>query len=335
VCVQSWGVLYGDSPLSTGDVSYITAMEREIISAVELAASSITTHLVFEDAALILQIVLDIVLESPSPSLLLNTTWLQAVGCAAMLPILRDTARMTIILSPADRHTPSYSLLVPVQNMEDWVCFFGSCREAIMEAMWVFKDVASAQWLGLLALRVLTRPPYMKGLEVDWLLVRNTPDEENYSLKSMPNKYNQRRSPLRTEPSLSMFTSRQNSSIDSEEQPDDDISTITGSVATHEVSNITGFLPTSVECPEIRAEFSFLFLLTECIMCHVQSDQVLEQWLLLIHQVSISCYPAKLRMVTADIDHTLKRVIGLRSGLSNYISMLCQICLDFFDEEGM
>ena len=101
------------------------------------------------------------------------------------------------------------------------------------------------------------------------------------------------------------------------------------------VTGITKNTPITTISAAPSESASLLGLLTRCGLLHVQSDNVLEQWLLLVHQLAHSSYTAKISMIDAGVLDTLQKVILLRyDNMSLYLLALCEICIDVLKQKS-
>lgn len=336
VSMQNTAILSGTNALSPGDVSFITAIERELSCSFRLVTASTCTGILFEDAAQVLLQGRDFVEDARVASLPSTVVWLEAVCSASMLCLSIDASGVEVVASSLERSDLSYELFERFSGLSDWIWVLGSCKEAVIRSMWIYKDVASVQWLGLLTLRSLLRPPYMRPVEVDSLLVRHTDEEESYSFKTSPTKYRNRKTGGGAKSLSPSFdddhTASYAESVENEHR--DDLSAVTGSDDNHTVeqsilSEVVNFTTEQT----MEKGVALITVINECLMRHVQSDEVLEQCLLAVHQLCITTYSGKLRIMNTGINDVLFRMCRQRSAMSAYLTGLCEVCLDVFNED--
>eukprot|EP01041_Mallomonas_annulata_P009824 gene9824-20432_t len=302
--------LSGDFPSATGDIRYVEAMERECIVALEVATTCLSMDMVND----------------------------QIFG------IIRMGYEIAVL----------HPMSLPLQDH-------------ILTVLRLHQTTGSIQWLGLIIIRMLTRLPYMNPRDVDLLLIRHALDDEeantpvavgmtSIGIGSASGSVTQTPVENSGADTMMMFSEKsdQGGSVSVSTQDDSSVGTIPphgvapASMLTllyqqliddednNNYNNNNNNISSSStnNNNNAMANKPFLSLLRQCGLLHVQSDQVLEQWLLLVHQLGHSSYSAKLNMADAGIHDCLKQVLVLRSdNASTYILALAELCADFIGEE--
>lgn len=312
-------VFNSDLIRTIGDAMLLEAMLSEITVTIDLLTAAYSSGLVTTEMTAILTDTQELIITAQIENLPLIAAWLQAILSAC----LYATANTTTAVSSKKL---SMSTLSPL--LASLMEYLNGASLVVLEVLQLHKAVSSVQHKALLVLRILLRPPFMSVRDVDSFLS----DFESESITAEPvSSY------------ITPTTRQSTTTKDQHSAAEDTVSVMTQNTYDTAYTETTALSQSSASLvaedklpPKLPVKGVLLLsLLGGIIVTHVQVDEVIEQWLLLVIHLSNFSYLAKLALHEAGVFASLERLIGLRRNTATaYTLALMELCLEVMEEKS-